>query len=185
MANIAVQRIKREFKEVLKSEEVGRHVCRRCCCCFLEAARERRVVASAVSLRTSELPPLAPLAPGLLRRPHSPGKSGPRARPAPGDASVGEHHALLALGGHAERRRGRVVRPCRTLAMAAELAVLAWRVGLPACSTAAVWYLLPPPPPGDSATADRVLIRFTCKWQNACNKLRSTLPDATGEGGFC
>lgn len=27
MANIAVQRIKREFKEVLKSEEVGYHVC--------------------------------------------------------------------------------------------------------------------------------------------------------------
>lgn len=26
MANIAVQRIKREFKEVLKSEEVGPHV---------------------------------------------------------------------------------------------------------------------------------------------------------------
>jgi len=26
MANIAVQRIKREFKEVLKSEEVGCHV---------------------------------------------------------------------------------------------------------------------------------------------------------------
>lgn len=37
MANIAVQRIKREFKEVLKSEEVGRHAghsLRSGCSCF-------------------------------------------------------------------------------------------------------------------------------------------------------
>lgn len=65
MANIAVQRIKREFKEVLKSEEVGCHVLPVNVPAFLfplfdcEAESEWRVAGSAVSFLIIKLLALA------------------------------------------------------------------------------------------------------------------------------